>query len=61
MSRKSQERRRERNHALAAKDAKNRCPYCKGPLGKVRWKEALHAREFCSQECLDAAADPVSK
>lgn len=55
MTKKQREERSRRLRELAAMDRKNRCPWCKAPLGKVTWKEALDDRQFCSRECMEDA------
>lgn len=44
-----------RNRDLAARDAANRCGYCRKPLSDQRWEAFLTRGVFCSEDCSNAA------
>lgn len=43
-----------RNRELGARDAANRCAYCKAPFTGVIIESFLTGGKFCSDECLKA-------
>lgn len=56
MSKRQIEARRRRNQQIAAKDAKNRCAFCKRALPKEGVQMLWHdPRKFCNQACLEDA------
>lgn len=55
-SQKRLDARREKNRALAQRDARARCQHCREPLSSQKLAAGFR---FCSDDCRDAALDYI--